>query len=160
MQLKTYILLSFKKTTDGPTALSYLDIMITIDNGKYSTTVYDKRDSFNFTIVNFPYLTSNIPSKPAYGVYISQLVRIDRICSSFAHFKERSHIGSSIKDFGIQGYVRLFEILHETMQAYSINTSVVFINTSVKGYVCQPLTVSLVVSSQHVQSHSAWSHNL
>ena len=40
--------------------LSYLDIMITIDSGKYSTAVYDKRDSFNFKIVNFPQLCSNI----------------------------------------------------------------------------------------------------
>ena len=52
---------------------------LTIDNGKYVTAVYDKRDSFNFSIVNFPYLSSNIPSKPAYGVYISQFVRIGRI---------------------------------------------------------------------------------
>ena len=41
-----------------------------IDNGIYSTAaVYDKRDTFNFHIVNFPYLCSNIPSQPAYGVY-------------------------------------------------------------------------------------------
>ena len=45
----------FKKTTEDPTVLSYLDVMITIDNGKYSKAVYDKRDNFNFTIVNFPY---------------------------------------------------------------------------------------------------------
>ena len=42
----------------------------------YSTVVFDKKDSFTFNIVNFPHLSSNIPSKPAYGVYISQLVRI------------------------------------------------------------------------------------
>ena len=83
--------LQLKKTTDCPTALSYLDVMITIDNGIYSTAVYDKRDNFNFNIVNFPYLSSNIPSKPAYGVYISQLVRISRICSDFVHFKERHY---------------------------------------------------------------------
>ena len=29
-------------------------------------------------IVNFPHMDRNIPSKPAYGVYISQLVRIGR----------------------------------------------------------------------------------
>ena len=45
--------LQLKKTTDCPTALSYLDVMITIDNGIYSTAVYDKRDNFNFNIVNF-----------------------------------------------------------------------------------------------------------
>ena len=31
------------------------------------------------------------PSKPAYGVYISQLVRIGRICSNFVQFKLRHY---------------------------------------------------------------------
>ena len=65
--------------------------MITIDNGKYTAAVYDKRDNLNFKIVNFPHLCSNIPSKPAYGVYISQLLRIGRMCSSFVQFKERHY---------------------------------------------------------------------
>ena len=83
--------LQLKKTTECSTALSYLDVMITFDNGKYSTAVYDKRDNFNFKIVNFPHLDSNIPCKPAYGVYISQLVRIGRICSDLEQFKERHY---------------------------------------------------------------------
>ena len=37
---------------------------------KLITNVYDKRDDFGFNIVNFPHLCGNIPSKPAYGVYI------------------------------------------------------------------------------------------
>ena len=36
-------------------------------------------------------MSSNIPSKPAYGVYISQLVRIGRICSSFVQFRDRHY---------------------------------------------------------------------
>ena len=83
--------LQLKKTTESATALSYLDVLITIDNGRYSTAVFDKRDSFTFNIVNFPHLSSNIPSKPAYGVYISQLVRIGRICSNFVQFKLRHY---------------------------------------------------------------------
>ena len=35
--------LDFKKTTESLTTVSYLDILRTIDNGKYATTVYDKR---------------------------------------------------------------------------------------------------------------------
>ena len=66
-------------------------VLITINNGQYVTAVYDKRDSFNFSIVNFPYLSSNIPSKPAYGVYISQLVRIGRICDNFEQFNDRHY---------------------------------------------------------------------
>ena len=63
--------LQLKRTTECSDKLSYLDLLVTIDNGKYSTTVFDKRDSFKFDIVNFPHMNSNIPSKPAYGVYIS-----------------------------------------------------------------------------------------
>ena len=83
--------LHLKKTTENVTALSYLDILITIENGKYTTTLYDKRDSFQFDIINFPDMSSNIPSKPAYGVYISQLLRIGRICSTYKTFCERHH---------------------------------------------------------------------
>ena len=47
---------------------------------------YDKRDDFNFHITNFPFLSSNIPSSPAYGVFISQLIRYARACSSYECF--------------------------------------------------------------------------
>ena len=51
--------------------------------------MYDKRDDFNFKIVKFPYLSSNIPPGRAYGIYISQLVRIGRICSDYSDFTLR-----------------------------------------------------------------------
>ena len=38
------------------------------------TSVYDKRDDFGFPIVNFPWLSGDIPRLPSYGIYISQLV--------------------------------------------------------------------------------------
>ena len=50
-------------------------ILIIDSGGKLSTRLYDKRDDFDFHIVNFPFLSSNIPSGPSYGVYISQLIR-------------------------------------------------------------------------------------
>ena len=43
-----------------------------------------KRDNFGFDRDNFPFMSSNIPAKPTYGVYISQLIRIGRICDSFS----------------------------------------------------------------------------
>ena len=36
-----------------------------------STKIYDKRDDFNFVIVNFPFLDGDVPQRPSYGVYIS-----------------------------------------------------------------------------------------
>ena len=54
----------------------YLDLTFIIDSGgKLSTKPYDKCDDFDFHIVNFPFLSSNIPSGLSYGVYISQLIR-------------------------------------------------------------------------------------
>ena len=60
---------------------SFLDLRLTINNNVLKTSLYDKRDDFNFDIVNFPYLDGNIPKRPSYGTYISQLVRFARICS-------------------------------------------------------------------------------
>ena len=44
---------------------------------------------FGFHIVNFPFMSSNIPSAPAYGVYASQLIRNARCCSNYSDFLSR-----------------------------------------------------------------------
>ena len=59
---------------------SYLDLLLSIGrDGQLHTSLYDKRDDFNFHITNFPFLSSNIPFSPAYGVFISQLIRYARL---------------------------------------------------------------------------------
>jgi hypothetical protein len=69
---------------------SYLDLHLEIDSeGRLWTKLYDKRDDFNFPIVNFPFICSNIPAAPAYGVYISQLIRYSRACGSYQDFLDR-----------------------------------------------------------------------
>ena len=58
-------------------------------NNRLYTKLYDKRDDFDFHIVNFPFLLSNIPANPSYGVYISQLIRYARWCSYYDDFGYR-----------------------------------------------------------------------
>jgi hypothetical protein len=54
--------LEIKDTTESDKSASYLDILRNIDsNGRQTTSLYDKRDDFDFAIVNFPFLCSNIP---------------------------------------------------------------------------------------------------
>ena len=55
-------------------------------DGHLHTSIYDKHDDFNFHITNFPLMSSNIPIPPAYGVFISQLLRYARACSSYGCF--------------------------------------------------------------------------
>ena len=73
------------------TSASYFDCCLCTDNGKLVTRLYDKND-FNFRIVNFPVLSSNIPSAPAYGVYVSQLVRYARACYKYQDFVDRGKL--------------------------------------------------------------------
>ena len=46
------------------------------DDGELKCRLYDKRDDFNFDIVNYPFMDSNIPVGPA---YVSQLIAFARI---------------------------------------------------------------------------------
>ena len=67
-----------------------LDLPFIIDSGgKLSTRLCGRRDGFDFHIVNFPYLSSNIPSGPSYGVRISWLIGYARCCSHCDDFRYR-----------------------------------------------------------------------
>ena len=76
--------------SDNDKQVSYLDLNLTSNEGILTYSVYDKRDSFSFEIVNFPYMDSCIPKKSALGVFTSQLIRYSRICSKFQDFRMRT----------------------------------------------------------------------
>jgi hypothetical protein len=40
------------------------------------TKLYDKRDDFNFPIVNFSVICSNIPAAPAYGIANNKITKL------------------------------------------------------------------------------------
>ena len=95
--------LELKETTDSPDGTSYLDLYLFKDkNGLISRRLYDKRDDYNFTIVNYPFLDSNIPEGPAYGTYTSRLVAFARACQNLCDFNQRHK--SLIMKLGCQGY--------------------------------------------------------
>ena len=56
--------LNITNTTDTNHSAAYLDLMLKIGNSSLHTKLYDKRDDFDFPIVNFPFMDSNIPSSP------------------------------------------------------------------------------------------------
>ena len=73
--------LEIKETTESSMSTSYLDTLLNINiNGKPTTQLYDKRDDFSFSIVNFPYLCRNFQLSPACGVYVSQHIQCARAC--------------------------------------------------------------------------------
>ena len=81
--------LEIKDPTDAPKWAGYLDLHLDSDkDGKRFTRLYDKRDDFDFLIVNFPYISSNIPEYPAHGVFVSQLIRNQIIYSKTNQIQE------------------------------------------------------------------------
>ena len=69
-----------KDTTYADRSASYLDLHLEINSdGRLRAKLYDKRDDFNFPILNFPFVCSNIPAAPAYGEYISHLIDIPEL---------------------------------------------------------------------------------
>jgi hypothetical protein len=74
--------LEIKNTTDTDRSDSYLDLHLKIDSeGRLRAKLYDKRDDFNFPIVNFPLICSNISSAPVYGIYsLVNTILSDKIC--------------------------------------------------------------------------------
>ena len=78
--------LKLNKENATDTSATFLDLEITVVNKTFKTKLYDKRDAFNFEIVNFPNLSGNIPSKTSYGVFISQLIRYSMACMDYNDF--------------------------------------------------------------------------
>ena len=76
-----------KDTTDTDRSALYLDLHLTIDiEGRLRKKLYDKRDDFNFPIVNVPFIHSTIPAAHAIGAYISQMIGYSRACGSYHDF--------------------------------------------------------------------------
>ena len=78
--------LQLNKAHTSYTEAPFFDLHLSISNGFVSSKIYDKRDDFDFDIANPPFLDGDVPRRPSYGVYISQLIRFVRVCSHVDDF--------------------------------------------------------------------------
>ena len=79
--------LKLNKANASDTGAAFLDLNLSIRNDIVSTKIYDKRDDFNFDIVNFSFLDGDVPQRPSYGVYVSQLIPFARSSSHVTEVK-------------------------------------------------------------------------
>ena len=82
--------LQSNKANTSDTEAPFLDLHLSISIGFVSSKIYDKRNDFDFNIVNFPFLDGDVPRSASYGVYISQLIRFARVSSHVADFNARN----------------------------------------------------------------------
>ena len=82
--------LQLNKANFSDTEAPFSDLYLSIHNGAVSTKISNKRDDFDFDIVNFPFLDGDVTRRTSYGVYISQLIRFARASSNVSDFNCRN----------------------------------------------------------------------
>ena len=68
------------------------ELQLNTANDIVSTKIHDKRNDFDFEIVNFLLLDGDVPRSTSYGVYISQLIRFARASSYVTDFNTRNKL--------------------------------------------------------------------
>ena len=63
--------LQLNKANTSDTKAAFLDLHLSISNDVVSTKIYNKRDDFDFEIVNFPFLDGDVPRSTSYSLYFS-----------------------------------------------------------------------------------------
>ena len=71
--------LQLNKANRSATEALPLDLHLSILDALVKTSIFDKRDDFDFDIVTFPFLDGDVPRSTSYSVYISQLIRFARV---------------------------------------------------------------------------------
>ena len=116
------MLYQLNKANSSDIEAPFLDLNWSITNGIVSFKIYDKRDDFNFEIVNFPFLDGDVSRSPSYGAYISQLIRFARVCSYFDDFNNRNLFLTATCKLLKQGYryhkikKNILQILPQTLR--------------------------------------------
>ncbi len=82
--------LILNKTNENDQKCTFLDIDMNIEQGQINTKLYNKRDDFNFKIISFPEMSSNIHFRRTHGVFLSQLIRYSKVFKESILFNNRT----------------------------------------------------------------------
>ena len=85
--------------------------------------------NFDFDIVNFPFLDGDVPRRPSYGVYISQLIRFARVCSrpSYGVYISQlirfARVCSHVDDFNTRNKCLTAKLLKQGYRYHKLRTA-------------------------------------
>ena len=69
-----------------------MDLQLCKTYGIVRTKIYDKRDDFDFNIVNFPFLDGDVRRSASYGVNTSQRIRFAGLSSHIDDLNTRNKV--------------------------------------------------------------------
>ena len=123
-----------------------------VNGGNLSTKIYDKRYDFNFNIINFPYLCSNVPSSPSYGVNISQVIRYARASTNYSDFLKRHKylrnrlLNQEYEEMRLKrSLTKLFFRYHSLIEKYSVSSKTMSNDCFLENVLCADVTADLPI---------------
>jgi hypothetical protein len=118
------------KENDDTKYCHFLDLNINVVDNMIHSSIYDKRDDFNFVINVFPVLSGNIHNIRSHGVIISQLIRYSKACSSLDDFISKAKntilkLPRQFFDIGIlkKKCINFYEKYYDLIEKYNISRS-------------------------------------
>ena len=82
--------LVLERTNDFNSVCNFLDLELKLENNTLSTTLYNKTDDYDFKILKYPNIKSNIHNSIANNTITGEIIRFSRCCSKTEDFKKRS----------------------------------------------------------------------
>ena len=68
-----------KSNDSGILNCAFLDLKVSVVDKKFQIQVYNKTDDYNFNVIVFPFLESNIVTDICYSVFFGEILRYLRI---------------------------------------------------------------------------------
>ena len=108
------------KENEVDTNATLLDIEIEIEHGRFVYYLYDKRDNFDFSIIRFPFKSSNMPSKMFLSTIWAETLRICKASSNFSDFFRccrpfyKRMLNQGATGYGIKSVFKKFYNRHNT----------------------------------------------
>ena len=81
-----------KSNDSGILNCAFLDLKVSVVDEKFLIQVYNKTDDYNFRVIVFPFLESNIVTDICYSVFFGEILRYLRICTRLIDFENRARM--------------------------------------------------------------------
>ena len=81
-----------KSNESGTMNSAFLDLKVSVIHDQFRVQVYNKTDDYNFRVIVFPYLESNILTDICYSVFFGEILRYLRICTRLEDFENRARM--------------------------------------------------------------------
>jgi sulfur relay (sulfurtransferase) DsrC/TusE family protein len=81
-----------KSNDSGILNCAFLDLKVSVVDKKFQIQVYNKTDDYNFNVIVFPFLESNIVTDICYSVFFGEILRYLRICTKLIDFENRARM--------------------------------------------------------------------